>query len=237
VSDRWSYYGKGLPYLPQEEWPGWLVVMEGADGAGRTTQNGLLKEWIEQQGLPVLDTGLKRSTLVSKEITRAKAGNLLGRTTLSLLYTTDLADQLENQMIPALRAGYVVLADRYFFTMMARDLARGASRTWLEQLFGFALKPDLVIYLRTSPEERLHRALDKRQTLDFWESGMDLGLAADRYTSFLKYQALLQEHYDRMASQYGFATLDGSESPHKIHQHVRELVTRTLKGGGLVAAT
>jgi dTMP kinase len=228
MSDRWSYYGKGLPYLQQEDWPGWLVVVEGADGAGRSTQIGLLRDWIEQQGMAVLDSGLNRSSLVSKEITKAKAGNLLGRTTLSLLYTTDLADQLENRIIPALRAGYVVLADRYIYTMMARDLVRGASRGWLEQLFGFALKPDLVIYLRTSPDERLHRELDKRDMLEYWESGMDLGLAADRYTSFLKYQRLLQEHYERMAGQYGFATLDGADSPHNVHQQVRELFTRTV---------
>lgn len=231
MTKQWAYYGKGLPYLEQADWPGTLIVMEGSDCCGRSTQIGMLRDWLEQAGHPVLDTGLKRSALLSKMIIKAKEGNLLGRTTLSLLYTTDLADQLENQMIPALRAGFVVLADRYIFSMMARDLVRGAKKAWLEHLLGFALRPDLIIYLRTSPEERLHRALRKHQTLDYWESGMDLGLAADRFTSFLRYQELLQRQYERLAERYGFVALNGSASPARIHEQVRAMVSKTLRGG------
>ncbi len=232
MSRRWEYYGKGLPYLEQSDWPGYLIVMEGADCAGRSTQIGLLRDWLEKQGYAVLDTGLKRSSLVSKMITRAKEGNLLGRTTVSLLYATDLADQLENRIIPALRAGFVVIADRYIYSMTARDLVRGARRDWLEQLFGFALKPDLILYLKTTPEERLHRALAKNQTLDYWESGMDLGLAADRFNSFLKYQTILQGYYDRMAPKYGFVTLDGSAPKAVVHGKVQVHVNALLNRGG-----
>ena len=228
MSRTWEYYGSGLPYLNEQYWPGHLVVMEGSDGSGRSTQIQLLKDWLERQGHAVLDTGLKRSSLVSDMIIQAKQGNLLGRTTLSLLYATDLADQLENRVIPALRAGFVVLADRYIYSMMARDLLRGASQEWLERLFGFALKPDLVLYLRTTPVERLHRSLAKNATLDYWESGMDVTLAADRFSSFLAYQGLLQEHYDRMAQQYGFMTVDGSAPKREVHKQVRDQVMACL---------
>jgi dTMP kinase len=229
VSARWQYYGKGLPYLTEHDWPGHLLVVEGADGCGRSTQIALLKDWLERRGHAVLSTGLRRSALASEMITRAKQGNLLGRTTLSLLYATDLADQLENRMIPALRAGFVVLADRYIYSMMARDLVRGADRHWLEQLFGFALRPDLVIYLHTLPEERLHRTLAKSGALDYWESGMDLGLAHDRFSSYLQYQGLLQEQYDRMQAQYGFTVVDGSAPREDVHKAVCKLV-RSLPG-------
>ena len=231
MSRQWTYYGAGLPYLKENDWPGHLIVIEGADGCGRSTQITMMKDWLERQGLAVLDTGLRRSSLVGRMITHAKRGNLLGRTTLSLLYATDLADQLENRIIPALRAGFVVLADRYIFAMMARDLARGAQCEWLEQLFGFALKPDLVLYLQTTPAERLHRSLAKSQCLDYWEAGVDLGLAPDRFTSYLRYQALLQEHYDRIADQYGFVAVNGSASRKEIHEQMRENIQRVVGGG------
>ena len=133
------FYGKGLPYLQLNELPGKLIVIEGADCSGRSTQISMLKDWLETEGHAVLDTGLKRSTLIGNVIFEAKKGNILGKKTLSLLYSTDFADQLENKIIPALSAGFVVLADRYIFTLMARDFVRGASREWLMELFGFAL--------------------------------------------------------------------------------------------------
>lgn len=225
----WRFYGKGLPYLKECDWPGHLIVIEGADGAGRSTQIARLRAWLEGQGHAVMDTGLRRSSLLSKMITRAKSGNLLGRTTLSLLYATDLADRLENQIIPALRAGFVVLADRYIFSMMARDLVRGARQDWLEELFGFALVPDATLYLRTQPEERLHRHLAKYRTLDYWESGMDLGLASDRFTSFQRYQKQLQDQYERLAPTYGFITINGSDRVELVHEQVRAQVEAVLR--------
>jgi len=227
----WRYYGKGLPNQTENDWPGHLIVMEGSDCCGRSTQTRLLRGWLEQQGYAVMETGLKRSNLVSRMIIDAKQGNLLGRRTLSMLYTTDLADQLENQMIPALRAGFVVLADRYFFTMMARDAVRGIKADWLEKLMGFALVPDAIIYLKSTVEERLHRSIDKYQTLDYWESGVDLRLASDRFTSFQRYQELLQIQYERLASRYGFHTVNGSAGVTDVHKEVRAIVARTLTEG------
>lgn len=231
MSRSWSYYGKGLPYLKESSWPGYLFVIEGADCCGRSTQIGLLKEWLEQRGHAVLDTGLKRSSLMAKMITEAKQGNTLGRTTLSMLYATDLADQIETNMVPALRAGFVVLADRYIFTMMARDLVRGAKKEWLEGLFGFALVPDRIMYLRTTTDERLHRALCKDRMLDYWESGMDMGLAPDRFTSFRKYQSMLDAQYARLADQYGFHVIDGMQPPAVVQADVQAQVKKVLEGG------
>lgn len=231
MSRTWQYYHKGLPYLKEAGWPGYLIVVEGADCAGRSTQISLLREWLERKGHAVLDTGLKRSSLMAEMITRAKEGNLLGRTTLSLLYATDLADQLETSMIPALRAGFVVLADRYIFTMIARDLVRGARKEWLEELFGFALVPDCILYLKTPVEERLHRALRKNRTLDYWESGMDLGFAPDRFTSFTKYQTLLDAQFEHMAPRYGFHIIDGMQSVGAVQEAVQKAVKHVLEGG------
>jgi len=226
----WRYYGNGLPNLQEPSWPGHLIVIEGSDCSGRSTQIRLLRAWLEQKGHAVLDTGIKRSDLVSRMIIRAKEGNLLGRRTLSLLYATDLADQLESTIIPALRAGFIVLADRYFFTMLARDTVRGIKREWLEGLFGFALVPHVTIYLSTTPEERLHRALNKYQTLDYWESGVDLGLARDRYTSFIRYQELLDGEYNRLRVKYGFFGLNGSGTIREVHSEIRAEVGRILEG-------
>jgi dTMP kinase len=237
MSRTWSFYGQGLPQVKEPDWPGRLIAIEGADAAGRSTQVAMLEEWLERQRHPVLVTGLRRSALVGKLIARAKQGTRLGRRTLSLLYATDLADQLENRVIPALRSGFVVLADRYIYSAMARDLARGAEPGWLEQLYGFALKPDLVIYLKTTPQERLGRALAKSPVLDYWESGMDLGLAGDRFTSHLTYQGLLQEHFDQLADRYGFVTLDGSGPKKAIHEQVRSSVEQALEGGNELAGS
>ena len=138
-----------------------------------------------------MQVGLKRSTLVSEELDHAKAGNVLSRTTFSLFYATDFADQLENIILPGLRAGMMVLADRYIYTLMVRDLVRGMDMAWLKNLYGIALVPDVVFYLDVLPEELVERNFAKNQSLDFWESGMDLGLSRDMFDSFLKYQTLV----------------------------------------------
>ena len=145
-----NFYGEGLPGIDVSQLTGKLIVVEGADGSGRSTQIALLKDWLEKAGHGTVDVGLRRSTLVSQELEEAKKGNILGHLTMSLFYATDFADQLENKIIPALRAGFVVLADRYIYTLMARDIVRGADRKWVESLYGIALIPDAVFYL-TSP--------------------------------------------------------------------------------------
>ena len=217
-------YGTRIPNLPKRDLPGHLVVVEGADGSGRTTEVELLREWLEIQGHPVVDTGLRRSTLVSKQIDRAKLGHTLGATTMALFYAADFADQLENKIIPALTAGSTVLADRYTYTLMARAIVRGASREYAERLYGFAIEPELIVFLDARPEILLHRAIAKYGSLDYWESGMDLSLSRDRFESFFAYQSLLKKEFDWMAKTYGFQRVDANRTPLQVHRDVKALV-------------
>ena len=181
-------YGTRPSRTAQEIPAGKLIVVEGADGSGRTTEVALLKEWLEVEGHAVVDTGLRRSDLVSEEIDQAKQGHTLAATTMALLYAADFADQLENKIVPALAAGSTVLADRYIYTLMARAIVRGASREYARKLYGFALRPDLVVFLDARPEILLHRSIGKYGSLDYWESGMDLCLSRDLFESFFLYQ-------------------------------------------------
>lgn len=224
-----QFYGAGLPYLKDGEYAGKLIVVEGADCSGRSTQTIRLKQWLEYNGHAVADTGIKRSDLVSGVIDRAKEGNVLGKTTLSLLYATDFADQLENKIIPALRAGFIVVADRYIFTLMVRDAVRGADPDWLEELFGFALVPDLTFYLQLPSDVLLHRHFRKRGYLEYWESGMDLSLSADTFESFHRYQTLCGQQFDELAEEYQFVTLDGARDPDEIQEDLRAHVLRLLR--------
>lgn len=228
------FYHYGLPYLDVGNLPGKLIVLEGSDCSGRSTQIFLLKTWLETEGYAVFDTGLKRSTLVSSVLEKAKQGNVLGKTTLSLLYATDFAHQLENKIIPAMEAGFIVLADRYIFTMMARDLVRGASKEWLQKLFGFALIPDAVFYIQVAPEELLYRAFSKCGRLNYWESGMDIGISGDMFESFKKYQSMLKKEYDRMAIEYNFQVVNGSDKVENIQKYLRRYIIDYLQNKKLV---
>src|SRR5689334_12985928 len=146
---RFEYYGqKGLPNVDLDELKGKMIVLEGTDGVGRSTHVSLLKQWLENNGHAVLDTGMTRSALAGKRLRQAKEGHTLGGIPMSLFYTTDFADRLENEMIPALRAGFVVLTDRYIYSLMARAIVRGADPEWIANVYSFALKPDAVLYLR-----------------------------------------------------------------------------------------
>lgn len=217
-------YGTKIPNLPKGELTGHLIVVEGADGSGRTTEVELLREWLEIQGHPVVDTGLRRSTLVSKQIDRAKLGHTLGAMTMALFYAGDFADQLENKILPALAAGSTVLADRYIYTLMARAIVRGASREYAQQLYAFAVEPDLIIFLDARADILLHRAIAKYGSLDYWESGMDLSLSRDRFESFFAYQALLKKEFDWMAKTYGFRSVDANRTPLQVHRDVKAIV-------------
>ncbi len=223
------YYGQGLP--DQRPYSGKLIVIEGADCSGRSTQTGLLRQWLEYNGHAVADTGIKRSDIVSRTINRAKEGNVLGKTTLSLLYATDFADQLENKILPALHAGFIVIADRYMFTLMVRDAVRGADPEWLRELFGFALVPDLMFYLQVPPQDLLHRHFRLRGHLDYWEAGMDLSLSTDVFESFSVYQTALKEQFDLLARQYGWVTIDGTRSVGRVQADLRRRVAAMLKAG------
>lgn len=223
---RW--YGHGIPGVDLNKLQGKLIVVEGADGSGRSTQIARLVGWLESGGHATIQVGLKRSTLVSEELQQAQQGNILSRTTLSLFYATDFADQLENIILPALRAGFMVLADRYIYTLMARDLVRGMDETWLKKLYGIALVPDAVFYLNVSPEELVQRNFSKHATLDFWESGMDLGLSRDMFDSFLKYQALMIEQFKRLQGLYGFTIVDGNRSVEALSAELQKKTAAVL---------
>ena len=224
------FYGQGIPGVDVEKLAGRLIVVEGADGSGRSTQIRWLVEWLEGNGHSTVQVGLKRSSLVSEELNKAQQGNILSRTTLSLFYATDFADQLENIILPALRAGQMVLADRYIYTLMARDMVRGMDEEWLKNLYGMALVPDAVFYLNVAPEELVQRAFAKYSALDYWESGMDLGLARDLFDSFLKYQALMAQQFRRMQRTYNFHILNGHRSVEEINAELRKKTDAVLTG-------
>ena len=173
---------------------------------------------------------MKRSTLVSEELEEAKNGNILNRKTLSLFYATDFADQLENAILPALRAGLMVLADRYIYTLMARDLVRGQDEAWLKNMYGIALAPDAVFYLQVAPEELLQRNLAKNNTLDFWESGMDLGLTSDMFDSFLEYQRRMAEQFQKLRETYGFTIVDGARPADEVNAELQAKIESVLAG-------
>lgn len=228
-SDR-SFYGDGIPGVKPEELAGKLIVVEGADGSGRSTQIASLVEWLEISGHATVQVGLKRSTLVSEELARAQDGNILSRTTLSLFYATDFADQLENVILPALKAGFIVLADRYIYTLMARDMVRGMNIAWLKNLYGIALMPDAVFYLAIDPNDLVQRALAKTATLDYWESGMDLGLSHDLFDSFIEYQTLMRLAFRKLQKSYGFTIVDGNRPVNEVNAELRKNIEAVLVG-------
>ncbi len=222
------FFGAGLPKADVTSLSGHLVVIEGADGVGRSTHIELLQGWLEGHGFAVATTGLTRSELTQKGIELAKEGHSFDRTTMSLFYATDLADRVENEIMPALRSGFVVLADRYIFTTMARGAARGLDREWLDKLYGFALVPERTFFLRLDPDELIRRTLRRGGELDYWESGRDIGLAPDLYTSFRKFQALLLEEFDRLTARYGFTTLDASREIEEVQNELRRHLAAML---------
>jgi dTMP kinase len=224
------FYGHGIPKVELDRLAGRLIVVEGADGSGRSTQIAMLVEWMEGSGHASVQVGLKRSTLVSEELEQAQEGNILSRTTLSLFYATDFADQLENIILPALKAGFIVLADRYIYTLMARDMVRGMDETWLKNLYGIALEPDAVFYLNVPPEELVQRNFAKNAGLDYWESGMDLGLSRDMFDSFMKYQTAMAKTFRYLQSIYGFTIVDGMRSVDAVNAELRKKISAVLEG-------
>lgn len=220
-NSRKRFYGEGLPGVSASDLKGKLIVVEGPDGSGRSTQIAHLTNWLEERGHAVVTTGLKRSELVAPELALAKRGNVLSPRTLSLFYATDFADQLENSIVPALRAGFIVLADRYIYTLMARDLVRGADLAWLQSIYGIAIVPDLVVHLRVSPPKLLERYILGHRELDYWESGMDIGYSRSWYDSFLRYQGEVQKTFMKLRETYGFDVIDAMRP--------RPTVTRDLQ--------
>jgi dTMP kinase len=221
-----QFYREPLPGVDVSELHGKLIVIEGPDAVGRSTQIAMLRQWLEREGHAVLDTGMARSALAGKGIRMAKEGNTLGPITMTLFYTTDFADQLENQIIPALRAGFVVLTDRYIYSIMARAIARGENRRWIEQVAGFALAPHATYYLRADVQTLVSRVVLGRGAFDYWESGMDLRFGRDKYESFLRYQRRLIRALESMAGPYGFHPVDANRPALRIFRDLQRLIAR-----------
>ncbi len=220
-----SFYGAGFPYkhMKDKEMPGKLIVLEGTDGVGRSSQISLLRSWLEDEGFAVSETGLKRSPLTQPGLDAAKLGHTLSPLTMSLFYATDFADRLENQILPALKAGFYVLSDRYFYSTIARDVVRGAEPEWVRNVYGFALKPDIVFYLRADVPTLVTRMVNGRG-FDYWESGMDIRSANNLYDSFCAYQGKLVNKFDELALEYGFITVDATRPAQQVFEDLRKQI-------------
>jgi len=221
-------YGTLLPGMRLGDLAGKLIVIEGTDGAGRSTQIELLKPWLEELGHAVVDTGMTRSPLAGDGIRRAKEGNNLGRVTQTLFYATDFVDRLENEIVPALRAGFIVLTDRYIYSLMARAIVRGMDPRWIRSIYSAALKPDAVFYLRLGIEQLLPRVIFTRG-FDYWESGMDLYPGHDMFDSFCNYQAALLTEFDHLSTEFNFQIVDAAADARKVCSHLKENILRLLE--------
>lgn len=222
-------YGSAPPGLPLKELTGQLVVVEGQDSSGRTTHVDLLAKWLEQEGYAVVQVGLRGSELVAPELARAREGNTLSPRTMSLFYATDFYDQLENKIAPALRAGAVVLADRYIFTLMARDLVRGAELEWVSNLYSKAIVPDHLFYLEASTKTLLDRRLTEHPDLDYWESGMDIGISRDWMESFLRYQDRMRRQFSGLAKAFGFESINANRSVPAVQKDLKDRLQTLLR--------
>ena len=221
-----QFYNEPLAGVDISDLQGKLIVIEGPDAVGRSTQIAHLRQWLEQEGHAVLDSGMARSALAGKGIQMAKEGNTLQPITMTLFYTTDFADRLENEIIPALRAGFVVLIDRYIYSIMARAIARGEDRRWIEQVAGFALVPHAIYYLRAEVEQLVSRVVIGRGAFDYWESGMDLRFGGDMYESFVRYQGRLIKALDSMVEPHGFTVIDATQPIDKIFRSLQRHISR-----------
>jgi dTMP kinase len=224
-----KFFKMAPPQVEPSKLSGILIVIEGMDSSGRSTHIERLTSWLEQKGYAVLQVGLKRSELVGPALEQAKQGNVLSPRTMSLFYATDFYDQLENSIVPALRAGSVVLADRYVFTLMARDIVRGADFEWLESLYSMALIPSAVFFLDTSWRTLVDRTLKAHASLDYWESGMDLGLSRDWFESYLKYQKRMSAEFKILGKKYNFVTVNGNRSIPAVDKDLRKHIEQVLE--------
>ncbi len=218
----------GLHYLRDIEIAGRLIVIEGPDASGRSTQIELLTTQLEAEGYAVLNTGLTRSEIIGQGILEAKRNISLGVRTLAMFYAADFADQLEHKIIPALQAGYVVLADRYIYTLMARNTVRGIRRSWSSNLYSFALVPDMTFYLDVDPYVLVHRVFAKRQSLDYYESGADMGISKNMYDSFIKYQQRLAREFGILEQKYDLNIVNGNRPTDVINAGLKKQILRYL---------
>lgn len=222
------FYGTPLPGVNPEEMSGCLFVVEGTDGSGRSTQISLLTEWLESEGFAVETMGLRRSFLVGEDIDALLAENAVTRMTLALMYGTDFFDQLERRILPALRSGLIVLADRYIFTLIARAAVRGISRDYLHGIYEIALRPDLTFWLDVRPEVAFDREFKKSQTISYWESGRDMSLSNDLFQSFIRYQSMIKREFEYLSKRHGFQEIDGEAGVADVNRELRKRIASHL---------
>lgn len=217
-----------LPRVRPEELAGKLIVIEGTDGSGRSTQISLLTEWLESAGYAVQTMGLRRSLLIAKDIDELLAKNTVTRLTLALMYATDFYDQLENRILPALRSGLVVLADRYIYTLIARGVVRGLDPEYLHGLYAMALRPQQTFWLNVSPEVTFEREFKKADAISYWEAGRDMSLSNDLFESFLQYQFLIKKQFEQLARRHNFTELDGEARIPVVNAELRKHIAAYL---------
>ncbi|MEK6334174.1 MAG: thymidylate kinase [Acidobacteriota bacterium] len=210
-------------------YPGRLFVVEGTDGSGKSTQLSLLYQWLKAEGYPVFFSEWNSSPLVKDTTRRAKKRRLFTPTTFSLLHATDFADRTERDIVPPLKAGAIVLADRYIYTAFARDVARGCDRSWVREVYKFAVKPTVSFYFRAPLDVAIDRIASARPQLKFYEAGMDMDWADDEEESFKIFQGKILEEYDHMVSEFGLTVVDGTQPIRAQQRLMREIVGRHLK--------
>ena len=222
------FFGEPLVGFDPAEITGTLVVIEGMDGSGRSTQITLLQEWLESEGFAVQTSGLRRSNLVGRDIDQLLAKNAVTRLTLALMYATDFFDQVEHRILPALRSGTVVLADRFIFTLIARGVVRGINRDYMSGLYAMALRPHLTFWLNVRPETAFGREFKKSQAISYWEAGRDMSLSHDLYWSFIRYQTMIKREFEVMAKRHSFIELDGEASVSAVNKQLRQRIGEQL---------
>jgi dTMP kinase len=210
-------------------YPGRLFVVEGTDGSGKSTQLALLYQWLKAEGYPVFFSEWNSSPLVKDTTRRAKKRRLFTPTTFSLLHATDFADRTERDIIPPLKAGAIVLADRYIYTAFARDVARGCDRAWVREIYKFAVKPTVGFFFRAPLDVAIDRIAAARPSLKYYEAGMDMGWADDEEESFKVFQGKILDEYDHMVSEFGLTQIDATQSIRTQQRQMREIVSRHLK--------
>jgi dTMP kinase len=222
------FFGEPLVGFDPSEITGNLIVIEGMDGSGRSTQIALLQEWLESEGFAVQTSGLRRSNLVGRDIDELLAKNAATRLTLALMYATDFFDQVEHRILPALRSGTIVLADRFIFTLIARGVVRGINRDYMSGLYAMALRPHLTFWLNVRPETAFGREFKKAQAISYWEAGRDMSLSHDLYWSFIRYQTMIKREFEVMAKKHSFIELDGEASVSTVNKQLRQRIAEQL---------
>ena len=222
------FFGEPLVGFDPSEITGSLIVIEGMDGSGRSTQIALLQEWLESEGFAVQTSGLRRSNLVGRDIDELLAKNAVTRLTLALMYATDFFDQVEHRVLPALRSGKVVLADSFIFTVIARGVVRGINRDYISGLYAMAPRPHLTFWLNVRPETAFGREFRKAQAISYWEAGRDMSLSHDLYWSFIRYQTMIKREFEVMAKKHNFIELDGEASVSAVNKLLRQRIAEQL---------